>query len=79
MIDPEEFDQTLRKLVKAEPFVPFEVEMDDGRRIPIRQPNLAFGGGSAGFIDPDYEDGAIVDFSHQHVVGFHPMGQEVAT
>jgi hypothetical protein len=29
------------------------------------------------FIDPDYEDGAIVDFSHKHVVSFHPMGQEI--
>jgi hypothetical protein len=79
MIDPDEFDATLRKLLKREPFVPFEVELDDGRLIPIRQPVLAFGGGSAAFIDPDYEEGAIVDFSHKHVTGFHPMGQEVGT
>jgi hypothetical protein len=79
MIASDEFDATLRKLLTAEPFVPFEVELDDGRRIPIRQPVLAFGGGSAAFIDPDFEEGAIVDFSHKHVIGFHDMRQEVGT
>ena len=75
MIDPIQFDETLRQLIKKETFVPFYVEMDDGQRIWFRQPALVFGGGRAGFIDP--EDGALVSFEHEHVVGFHKVGQEV--
>lgn len=77
MIDPNEFDVTLRNLLKRDVFVPFFVDLDDGQRIVIRQPELAFGGGSASFIDPD--DGALVGFSHQQVVGFHSADQELAT
>jgi hypothetical protein len=75
MIDPNEFDATLRRLIKKETFVPFFVELDDGERILIRQPALVFGGGVAGFIDSD--DGALVGFSHKQVIGFHPADQEV--
>jgi hypothetical protein len=75
MIDPNVFDTTLRQMIRKENFVPFYVELDDGRRIWIRQPALAFGGGSAALIDS--EDGALVEFSHEHVVGFNSSGQEV--
>lgn len=75
MIDPNEFDSTLRQWLKKDTFVPFYVELDDGQQILIRQPVLAFGGGSASFIDS--EDGALVGFSHQQVTGFHAAGQEV--
>lgn len=75
MISPEEFDETLRKWVKCEQFMPFVVELDDGREILIGQPAVAFGGGSAAFIDPAEE--VLVDFSHEHVVGFHAAGHEV--
>lgn len=74
MIDPNQFDETLVKLVKAERFVPFCAELEDGRRIWIRQPVLVIGGGLASLIDP--EDGALVGFSHKEVVGFHLAGQE---
>ena len=43
MIDPNEFDVTLRRWLKKDPFFPFCVEMADGRQILIRQPVLAFG------------------------------------
>ena len=76
MIDPNEFDSTLRKMLWKETFVPFYVELDDGQRILIRQPTLAFGGGVAGFIDP--QDESLVSFSHKQVVGFHAAGQEAA-
>jgi hypothetical protein len=76
MIDAREFDTKLRKLVATDAFVPFFVELDDGNRILIRQPVLAFGGGSAGFIDS--EDGALVEFSHEHVVGFSAADQGVS-
>lgn len=77
MLSPDEFDTTLRKWVKRDIFLPFVVELDDGREILIRQPALAFGGGSAAFIDPVEE--VLVDFSHEHVVGFHVAGQEAET
>lgn len=75
MIDANEFDATLRQLLKKESFVPFCVELNDGRRILISQPALAFGGGSASLIDS--KDGALLGFSHEQVVGFHKTGQEV--
>ena len=75
MIDPNEFDANLRQLLKKDDFVPFFVDLDDGQRILIRQPVLAFGGGSASFIDS--EDGTLVGFSHKQVIGFHAAGQEV--
>jgi hypothetical protein len=77
MLTPEEFDQTLRQWVKRDIFIPFIVELDDGSEILIRQPSVAFGGGSAAFIDPIEE--ALVDFSHDQVVGFHAVGHEVGT
>jgi len=77
MIDPNQFDETLRQLIKRESFVPFYVELDDGQKIWIRQPSLAFGGGSASLISSD--DGALVGFSHQQVIGFHTSAQEVET
>lgn len=63
MLDPNEFDETLRQWLRKDTFVPFVVELDDGQRIVIRQPVLAFGGGWASFIDAD--DGALVGFSYK--------------
>jgi hypothetical protein len=75
MINPNEFDEKLRRLLSRQEFVPFQVELEGGRRIWIRQPALAFGGGSAAFIDS--EDGALVDFSHEEVVALPAAEQEV--
>jgi hypothetical protein len=75
VISPNEFDDRLRQWIRKEPFVPFFVELENGERILIRLPALAFGGGSAGFIDS--VDGALVGFSHKDVVGFAPADQEV--
>jgi hypothetical protein len=41
MISPNEFDATLRRLLKKKAFVPFVVELDDRQRILIRNPVLA--------------------------------------
>lgn len=65
---PEEFDQTLRTLLHARRFKPIVVELVSGDRIVIRKPELAFGGGHAGFIDP--KSGALVGFSHEEVSAF---------
>jgi hypothetical protein len=67
-IDPNQFDETLRRTLNREPFAPFWVQLDDGQKIRIRQPVLAYGDGGASFIDPD--DGALVSFYHDHVAGF---------
>jgi len=77
MFDPNQFDEELRRRLSRVDFVPFFVELDDGRRIVIREPALAFGGGAAAFIDS--EDGALVDFSHVHVRGFYSADQEIKT
>ena len=77
MIDPNQFDQTLKKLLQKDNFSPFWVELSDGQRIFVRQPVLAFGGGAASFIDS--EDGALVGFTHDQVVGFHRADHEVGT
>ena len=75
MIEPHQFDEALRQLVRAEKFEPFCVDLDDGQKIWIRQPVLAFGGGAASLIDS--ENGALVGFSHKEVVGFRKQGQRV--
>jgi hypothetical protein len=46
----EEFDQTVRSFVKRRPFMPFVVELLDGRRITVPHRHVAFGGGVAGFL-----------------------------
>lgn len=75
MLNPEEFDRTMRQWLSKDHFVPFVVELDDGRQILISEPSVAFGGGGAGFIDP--VDGALIDITCDHVVGFHAAGQEI--
>ena len=75
MIAPDEFDRTLRQFLGSDPFIPFFVEMNDGERILIKHPELAFGGGGAAFFDP--REGTLVDFSHQQVVGFTPFSEKV--
>ena len=74
MIDPEEFDVTLRKLTRGPKFVPFVVELDDGQRLMIRHPGVAFGGGGAALID--LEEG-FIDFTHKEVKAFREFVQEV--
>jgi len=74
MIDPNEFDVTLRRLTRGPKFLPFVVELEDGSRIVVPHPGVAFGGGGASFIDPD--DG-IVDFTHEQVKAFRTFDQEV--
>jgi hypothetical protein len=55
----EQFTDTLRQFKNRKPFIPFVVEMVDGRRIIVETPFLVFGGGAAGYIS---EEDGIVDF-----------------
>lgn len=65
----EEFDQTMRSFVKRRPFVPFVVELLDGRKIIVRNRHVAFGGGAAGFLS---RKEGLVGFSNEEVKSFSP-------
>ena len=54
-MNAEQFERRLRELIHARPFVPFVVEIDDGRAIPITEPAVAFAGGAASFVDASGE------------------------
>ena len=75
MIDSIQFDETLRKLLDQVPFAPFVVELQNGAPILVRRPPVAYGGGSAAFIDP--ADGALIQFDHCKVIAIRPAASEV--
>jgi hypothetical protein len=52
------------ELIYRQPFVPFVVEMADGRTLTVPHPRLAVDSGGAGFIGPD---GGLVDFEFNTV------------
>jgi hypothetical protein len=64
---PEQFDQTLRELTRRRPFLPFVVELKDGREILVERPKLSFGGGVAGML---HRKEGLVDFSWEEVHAF---------
>ena len=53
----EQFTSTLREFKNRKPFIPFVVEMLDGRRVVVETPFLVFGGGVGGYISE--KDGFI--------------------
>lgn len=65
MMSKDEFHACLRLLLARQPFVPFDVELRDGRRITVQQLPVVFSDGAASFIDPS--DGALVEFWHDEV------------
>jgi hypothetical protein len=58
----------LREHLHRKPFVPFVVELREGRWLAIKQPPVVFDHGAASFIDP--VDGALVEFTHKEVKAF---------
>jgi hypothetical protein len=64
----EQFEETLRQLLRREPFQPFVVEMVDGRVLAVDQ-KVVFGGGAASFITPSYE---LVEFACEDVKELRP-------
>jgi hypothetical protein len=51
-----EFDEQLRVLVRRQPFLPFEIELSDGKRLWIDQPQaLGFNAGGGSFIDANQD------------------------
>ncbi len=65
----EEFEETLRELLRREPFQPFVVELVDGRVIAVDEPKLAFCGGAASFFTPSYD---LVEFACEEVQAIRP-------
>jgi hypothetical protein len=66
------FTKTLREFTQRKPFVPFFVELMDGRRILVDYPSLAFAGGAAGFIS----ETDVLRFSHEEVRSISPATAE---
>jgi hypothetical protein len=69
----EQVEARIIELIHREPFVPFVVEMTDGRTLEIPHPRLAINGGGAGFFGPD---GALVDFDFRTVRSIRVPGVE---
>jgi hypothetical protein len=69
----EEFDATMCKFKRQDPFLPFVVEMIDGRSILVKWPNIAINGGGATLITPDW---GFVDFECEQVRSIHSFTKE---
>jgi hypothetical protein len=76
IMTPEQVEQEVIELIHREPFVPFVVEMSDGRCLEIPHPRLAINGGGAGFIGPD---GGLVDVDFKAVRSIRVMRVEALT
>lgn len=59
-----EFENTLRAYMRQRPFLPFVIKLNDGRRITVEEPAVAYNGGAAAYIT---EEDGIVDFSFDEV------------
>jgi hypothetical protein len=64
----EDFEHTLRALLRAEPFQPFIVDLENGKQVHISQPTVAFNDGFAGYLNPAYE---LVEFACEDVRQIH--------
>jgi hypothetical protein len=60
----EEFEDTLRQFLRREPFQPFIVERNDGTVIEVNSRSLAFAGGAATFVTPNFD---FVEFACEEV------------
>jgi hypothetical protein len=70
---PEQVEHEVIELIHRQPFVPFVVEMSDGRVVDVPHPRLAINSGGAGFIGLD---GGLVDFDFKSVRSIHAMNSE---
>ncbi len=61
-----EFHETMLRLLRREPFQPFEIELADGRVLPVDDPErVATNGGAASW---GRESGDIVLFEYENTV-----------
>jgi hypothetical protein len=71
----ERFDDEIRRFIRARPFQPFSMVMDDGRLLHVERPKVAFNNGGAAFVDAD---GEIQFVECEQVRDFRPSSEEFA-
>jgi hypothetical protein len=69
------FAKTLRDILGRQPFIPFFVDLNDGRTILVDYPSLAFSGGAAAFLAED----AFVPFRCDEVTAIRPATAEATS
>ena len=72
----EQFDDTMRLFLRREPFLPFVVELNDGRLIEIPRPHVAVNGGGATFVTPEFD---WIEFECGDVRAIRPLTHETAS
>jgi hypothetical protein len=72
----EQVEEKVIELIHRVPFVPFFLEMSDGRSLEVPHPRLAINGGGAVFFGPD---GGLVDFEFKAVRSIREMGVGAVT
>jgi hypothetical protein len=72
-MEKEAFEDTLRRYLRHQPFLPFVVELENGEQIVVGQPSIAFCEGFALFLNPADE---LVEFGHEEVHSIHLFMKE---
>ncbi len=72
---PQQVEEKLTELIHREPFVPFIVEMTDGKSLDVPHAGVAFDDTGAVFIGPD---GGLVDFEFKTVRAIRLTNSEAA-
>jgi hypothetical protein len=75
-MNAEQFEDTLRQLLRQEPFQPFVVELVDGRVIEIDYPKVVIGGGGASFLTLPYD---LVEFACEETQAIRPKVRGAAS
>lgn len=70
----ENAEEMFRQLIKRRPFVPFAVEMLDGRRIIVEHRYVAINGNGAGFLSKEH---GIVDIVFDQIRRFASLTPEL--
>jgi hypothetical protein len=66
----EEFEAALRRFIRRQPFQPFEVVSLASGPLEVTDPTVAFAGGAATYLTPDYD---LAEFACEDVRAFHPV------
>ena len=71
----EQFENEIRSLIRARPFQPFLVVLEDGQTLHINKPKAAINAGGAGVVDAD---GEIHLLECEQVRELRPATEELA-
>jgi hypothetical protein len=75
-MDIKRFDALLCELKRREPFLPFIVELNDGRSIRVNHPSIGICPPYASYITPEMD---MHDFRCEEVRDIRPAVQEIRT